>query len=331
MVKQPRWKKLTSLFLAVILAELLFAPAMQAADNSGQGLELSPPVIELQADPGQVVKGSLKLRNITKADLIAKPRIDDFGAKGEDGQPQILLDETEATRYSLKYWVTTIQSLRLAPGKIEDIGFTITVPKNAEPGGHFGVIRFTAQPPDLEGTGVALSASIGALVLLRVSGPITEQASLLDFQSGSKSRQGTFLPSTFFEYGPITFNERIRNSGSVHVKPTGTIDIYNLFNRKVDSIAVNSAAGGNILPDSVRRFDQEWKKTWLFGPYRARLNLTYGSAATALATKDIVFWVLPWRVILIILLGLLVLFFALRIAIKRYNDYIIRQATRSRR
>ena len=330
MVKQPWWKRITSLLLVAILAELLIAPALQAADNSGQGLELSPPVVELQADPGQTITGQLRLRNITKSDLIAKPRIDDFGAKGEDGQPQILLDETEATKYSLKYWVTAIPSLRLAPGKIENIPFTIVVPKNAEPGGHFGVIRFTAQPPDLEGTGVALSASIGALVLLRVSGPITESSSILDFSTGIKSKAGSFLAGTFFETGPVWFVERIRNSGSVHVKPTGTIDIFNIFNTKVASIAVNDKPGGNILPDSIRRYEQDWGGKWLFGPYRARLNLTYGSAKTALVGKNIVFWVLPWRLMLIILIGLIILIVGLRQAIKRYNAYIISQARKSR-
>jgi hypothetical protein len=329
MVKQPWWKKIASLLLVALFAEILIAPSLEAA-GSGQGLELSPPVIELQADPGQTVTGTLKLRNITKSDLIAKPRIDDFGAKGEDGQPQILLNETESTRYSLKYWVAPIPQMRLTPSTIQNVSFTISVPKNAEPGGHFGVIRFTAQPPELEGTGVALSASIGALVLLRVSGPITEKSELAEFGVGTVDRNGTFTSANFFEYGPVNFLERIRNTGSVHVRPQGTVDIFDIFNRKVASIAVNDKPGGNVLPSSVRRYQQEWNKRFLIGPYRARMNLTYGSGGTALTSQSIVFWVLPWKLLLISLLALLVLLFGLRIVIKRYNAYIIRQSSKTR-
>jgi hypothetical protein len=66
--------------------------------SSGQGLEISPPVIELAADPGQTVTASIRVRNVTAGQLIAKGKADDFGAgTDESGQPKLLLDETGAT------------------------------------------------------------------------------------------------------------------------------------------------------------------------------------------------------------------------------------------
>jgi hypothetical protein len=318
--------------IAIVAMQFSGIASAATATNSGQGLELSPPVIELKSDPGQQVTAQIRLRNITKSDLIIKSRIDDFGAKGEDGQPQILLDETQATAYSLKYWVEPIPNLRLAPGNITTLTVKIDVPKTAEPGGHYGVVRFTAQPPELEGTGVALSASIGSLILLKVSGATKESAAVLTQTTNHVVKIGADKSLTlgavesFFETGPIGFTERIRNDGSVHIRPTGTLDIYNVFGKKVASLPMNDKPGGNILPASTRKFELAWNKKWLFGPYRARTNLVYGANNTALVGKYIVFWVIPWKLILVVLLIIALIVFLARIGLKRYNQHIINQA-----
>jgi len=237
-------------------------PTPDAAGSPGQGLEISPPVIELSADPGQTVTASIRLRNVTKGELIAKGKADDFGASSdESGQPKLLLDETGETRFSLKYWVQGVADLRLAPQELKTSVISIAVPANAEPGGHFGVVRFTAVPPSLEGTGVALSASVGALILLKVSGAITEKVTLAEFstlQGGKKS--------SFFSHGPVDFLVRVRNEGSLHEKVQGTIEVKNWFGKKIGSVVVN-AKGGNVLPDSVRKFQQTFGEKRLFGHY----------------------------------------------------------------
>ncbi len=310
---------------------LLVATTATAADSgsAGQGLEISPPVIELSANPGQTLTTNIRVRNVTKGELIAKGMADDFGAgSDESGQPKLLLDETGATRYSLKFWVQGVPDLRLAPGELKTNTIKIVVPANAEPGGHFGVVRFTAVPPNLEGTGVALSASIGALILLKVSGTITEKVSLAEFSTSQTIQKGKDLVTkkgSFFEHGPVDFLVRVRNEGSVHEKVKGTIDVMSWTGKKVASVAVNDK-GGNVLPDSVRRFEQRLENKQLFGYYTAKLELNYSNGKTL--TGKIGFWVIPWKLILLGLVGLIVLWFILKIALRRYNDHIIAQARR---
>lgn len=299
------------------------APTGVASGSPGQGLEISPPVIELTADPGKTVTANIRVRNVTKGELIAKGKADDFGAGAdESGQPKLLLDESGATRFSLKYWVQGVPDLRLAPQELKTNVIRIAVPANAEPGGHFGVIRFTAVPPSLEGTGVALSASVGALVLLKVSGTITEKVSLAEFatlQDGKKK--------SFFEHGPIDFLVRVRNEGTVHEKVKGTIEVKNWMGKKVASVAVNEK-GGNVLPDSVRKFEQTMDEKRLFGRYSTKLSLTYADGKTLGASRS--FWVIPWKLILLVLLGLIVIVYLLRKGLKKYNEHIIAQARRRR-
>ena len=329
------WMAVTSaLYILVatsspILMGSALAATPPAVSTLGQGIEISPPVIELKADPGQSVVATIRLRNITKNDLLAKGKADDFGAKGEDGQPQILLDEKDATPYSLKFWIESVPNLRLSPQKIETVSIKINVPKNAEPGGHYGVVRFTALPPELEGiSGVALSASIGTLILLNVSGDVKNSAKYVDFYVGKQSKDGAIKKSGFYEYGPISFVERIQNDGNVHVKPIGNVEVFDIFGRKIDSIAVNDPPR-NILPASTRRFDQSWTKRWLLGRYRAVANLSYDGKT--LQTKEIFFWVIPYRMLLALLAAAIVLVWLLRKGLKSYNQYVIRQARKQNR
>jgi hypothetical protein len=307
-------------------------PSPTPPGSPGQGLEISPPVMELSANPGQTVTAVIRVRNVTSGELIATGHADDFGAgTDENGEPKILINETGATRYSLKYWVSGVPDLTLAPQELKTTVVTIAVPKDAEPGGHFGVIRFTAVPPNLKGTGVALSASVGTLVLMKVNGPVTEKLSLASFetqQGGQKPCQpGQSCkephPSSFFEHGPVDFVVRVHNEGTVHEKAQGTITVTNMLGRKVGEVAVNPK-GGNVLPDSVRKFQQGLASNRMFGYYTAMLKLTYAGGKTL--EGKLSFWVIPWKLILIVMLLLVVLFLLGRIGLRKYNESIIRKA-----
>jgi hypothetical protein len=142
---------------------------------------------------GQTVTAELRVRNVTKGELIAQGRVDDFGAGGdESGQPKLLLDETNDTRYSLRHWVRGVPDLDLAPLELKKAIISIVVPANAEPGGHFGVVRFTAVPASTQGvTGVSLSASVGTLVLLKVNGQVKDHLTSR-FSSWQKNMRDRF-------------------------------------------------------------------------------------------------------------------------------------------
>jgi hypothetical protein len=311
------------LLLGLAAGSSIFLGSVHAADqvSAGQGLEISPPVIELKAEPGQTVVANIRIRNVTQQEVIARGQVNDFTAGGEEGQPNIKIDGNEVTSHSLRPWVKSVPDLRLAKLELKTVAVAIEVPKNAAPGGHYGVIRFTATPPDIETSGVALSASLGTLVLVDVAGSKVEKASFATFLVEHEGR-----PGTFFEAGPIGFVQRIKNEGTVHIKPVGTVEVFDMFRRKVATLDVNKDAN-NILPDSIRRFEQTWQQKFLIGRYEATMNLTYGAGGKTL-TKSVVFWVVPWKLILLILVLLTVFIFVIRKALKNYNQRVIEKYRR---
>ena len=309
--------RLLVLFSLVILSVSFTAPAF-AQQTPGQGLEISPPLIERSVDPGQSLTLSVKLRNITTSALVTTGSIDDFVAEGEEGQPKLLIDNNgEPSPYTFKPWVKSITRLSLAPQEVKTAQVVIQVPQDASPGGHYGVIRFSAVPPELEGTGVALSASLGSLVLLNVSGDVVKNASIEELYSAQNNKK-----RGFFEKGPITLGLRLKNDGSVHIKPTGTLRVTNMLGRESAVLSVNET-GGNILPSSIRKFEQQLDKSTLFGRYKVEANVQYGGKNLS---DSITFWVIPYKLIAIILGVLVLLFVLLKNGLKKYNRYIIKRA-----
>lgn len=323
--------KMKSVVLGFSLAALLIAaavlPAQRASTQSGgspgQGLEISPALIDQQVDPGQKVTLSIRLRNITEGELIAKGQINDFTAQGEEGQPNVLLDENaEPTSYSMKAWVKSVPDLSLVPDEIKTMQIEVDVPEDAAPGGHYGVIRFTAVPPELKDTGVSLSASIGTLVLLNVSGEVKKQAGFEEFFASNKGGKGSI-----FEKGPIDLVERIRNSGNVHVKPKGEVIVKNVFGQEVAKLVVNEN-GGNVLPDSVRKFEQEFSKDVMFGRYSATAEINIGEGEVI--SQTISFWVVPYTLVGIILFAIILLVIVIRTILGSYKRRIINKAQSGR-
>ncbi len=61
------------------------------------------------------------------------------------------------------------------------------------------------------GTGAALSEEVAALILARIPGATTEDAQVLSFSP----------EKNFYEFGPVTLDLRVHNSGQLHIQPQG--------------------------------------------------------------------------------------------------------------
>lgn len=318
----------TSIFVLISILTPVMAissPLYAQSNETGQALEIGPTVINLTADPGETLNSKINLRDVSDTSLLVTASINDFTAQGEDGTPKIVLDEGEDNPYSIRSWISPITQFTLDSKELYEVPVTISVPADAAPGGYFGVVRFTGTPPDLDGTGVALSASLGTLVFIRVNGDAKEQISIAEFYTAIPEHDKTSL----FEGSPIGFVVRLKNDGNVHDQPTGTIIVKDMFGNKVGLVNVNLPPR-NILPGTIRKFEQQLDESTignkkLFGLYTAELTVTYGEGGETV-TSSLQFWVIPWKLILVAVVGLVALFFGLKALIKRYNSHIIKQA-----
>lgn len=306
------------LVLVAVFASTL--PLRAQNDGPAQGIQISPVLVELNAERDHTYTLTLTVTNVTAGTLDLTSSVNDFRAKDETGNPEILMNqEAGSSAYSFAQWVDPIPDMTLKSKESRVLKVDVNVPDNAEAGGHYGVIRFSGTPPGQTPDNVSMSASVGTLVLTRVAGDITESLELTDLFVAQNGQEGTT-----FERGPITVVERVTNTGNVHLKPTGNAVVKNMFGKTISSLQINNT-GGNVLPDSTRRFEQVLEQKNMFGRYNVEVDMAYGTTGGVLLGTTS-FWVIPYKLILLVLVLLALLIWLGRKAIKRYHQRIIRKA-----
>lgn len=314
-------KKILLLILPIValLTSVVLVKAQTTdSTSSAFGLAVSPPTMIFTVNPGEARTEKIFIENITKNKVTYYPEKLDFVAADETGTPKFVKDAESSPTYSLSKWITiSTTAITLAPKERQPVDVTISVPANAEPSGHFGAVLFGTAAPTPTTTGAAVQGKIGTLILIRVAGTAKENGVVASFTTDK----------SIYQKPPVNFTSRIRNLGNVHFAPTGEIVIKDIFGRSVDSIKVNDVAG-NVLPDSIRKFENKWEKSVLPGYYKAELLLSYGSPQKSL-TASLSFWILPWVQILIGLAILVAVLLLLVLGIKRYNRYIVSKAEKN--
>ncbi|MFZ1258566.1 MAG: hypothetical protein WAQ25_03795 [Candidatus Saccharimonas sp.] len=318
---------------ALLLVGTIVAPFAHAVttptNEKGLALEIAPPVLNFVVDPGETIKSEIALRDVSTSALIVTSEINDFTASGEEnGNPKVITDATEKSPYTITNWVSPFPKMTLQPKQLQKLPLEIKVPANAAPGGYYGVVRFTATPPDANTNGVSLAPSLGALIMVRVKGDAVEKLSVQEFYMTQQGKRGNF-----FEDIPFDFVERINNEGNVYEQPTGNILIKDIFGKPVANVNVN-AEGRTVLPKSIRKYSQVFDKaalgnTTMFGKYSAELTLNYGNKLTTKST--LTFWVIPWKLIIAGIVLLIIAIIVIRLAIIRYNERLLGRSRRSRR
>jgi hypothetical protein len=296
-------------------------------------LTLTPIRLEIAGDPGQLVVEQMTLINESSTNQTYYSSYANFEAEGETGTPTFV-----PAKDDLGTWMEVSPSVTLAPAESKIVPIKINIPKDADAGGHFAAIFWGTTPTNTAPGSVAIGAKTGMLVLLRVNGAVSEKGGVLEFATKNKQ--------TFYTSLPVSLYYRFQNSGGDRIKPAGSIifkNIFGLTSAKIDGNPVE----GNILPNSIRKFETVWQgkdgptppenqgnfftqvgyewNNFAFGRYNAELNLTYGTGNES-AVAAFSFWVFPWQLTLFLLIVLLFIFFIGRAGIRHYNNWVIKKA-----
>jgi hypothetical protein len=287
--------------IVFVFTALLFISAVSLA----KAVTVGPVKLEINANPGQTVTGTMFLKNDTAEAVTFYPSFETFT---EQNGTKVFLK----TPSDLASWFKVANVVQLGPNEQKTIPFSIDVPKNAAPGGHFAVAWWSTTPPSSNSQNVSIITRAGILVYLRVSGDIKESASLT-------------LGGPLFSVGfPLTFSVGFNNTGNVAVTPQGTLEIKSFFGNTVNSVPFNNG-GAIILPQSSNNFNLNWQSGgFYFGPYQAILTATYGESNQT-ATQSHWFFLISWNILVIILVVILLAFVLPRL-ISRYNKWVIKKA-----
>ena len=299
-------------------AQAVFAYEIQDLTNMEEkgDFVLGPGKIELWLTPGEKADKELYITNRLGKTMDFKVHIEDFKGSRDPEQTTLLLGE-EKGPYSLRdYLKPEITEFTLKHGERMILPVEISIPEDAEPGGLYGTILISNNPPkseletekDTAKGQMRLISQIGTLVFVRVKGDVVEDGFLKEVKTGK-------IEKKFYEKGPVSFAMLFENNGNVHLNPYGMVEIFNVLGKKVDEVEIKPFFA---MPDSLRLAEVKWDKGMLFGRYTALVSINRGYQ-DIIDQKSVNFWVIPWKIVLAALFGLFLIIWFFRWLIGRFE------------
>jgi hypothetical protein len=319
---------ITMATFGVLLFGLFFA-------NTAHALTLTPIRLEITGDPGETLTKQVTLINEKTLSETFYSSFANFEAQGESGTPTFVTPKDD-----LGTWMHAPESVVVPASSQMTVSFTITIPKDATPGGHFSAIFWGTTPNKNEPGKVTIGAKVGVLVLLSVSGDVKESAGLIGFATVGKK--------FFYNTLPVPFEYRFTNDGGDRIKPAGIVTIRDTIFLPADRLNANPVEG-NILPGSTRKFQFDWLKraedanyvpggavknffhkanyqfhNFAVGLYSANMKLSYGKEG--MIKKTVWFFVFPWQLLIVLIVIFTIVYWGGKKLLRRYNNYIIHRA-----
>lgn len=290
------------------------------AQNQTQikGLVLSPALQEIDAEPGQSYQIDLDIRNDTvdkTYNLIHTTNT--FEAIGEEGVP--VLKEFNSQDQQ-KTWIGYPEPIiNLEPGEAKITRVTLSVPKEASPGGYyFALIIGETGMTTPEANQVLINSRVGTLLFVNVLGDVEKQVSFDVFDLDKQ------IYDPFFD--AIQLKYKIRVTGNTFLRPSG--NIYFGTEESTGAVTLNPD-NKIILPNSARLFQtfipasyelpgflnnsrndlksasiETIKKPW-FGQKDIEAKVVFADAnqdvSQKIVRKKVIFF--PWKTLLLILMG----------------------------
>lgn len=300
---------------------LLSGSTFAQSNNTASGLRLAPLRSELIIAPGKSDTISLKVKNVSGGPVIINSEVVDF-TSNEDGSPSALPQSDKELPTSIRSFLTPPDEIELAADAEYSYKFPLEVPEDTSPGAYYGLVLFQAVPVGQEegGTGkVALTASIGHVVLLEVPGEVTEQLQVLSVKAARLTRPDAAKApvvkvGSLFSNAPNQVHINIKNTGNSFVKPFGNATISDWRGNLVSTAEINTGdPKGNVLPDANRVFIIPVTEVKGIGRFTILTNIAYGNGNEVITVKS-TFWVLPlWFVAGVAVVVALLVFGILRL------------------
>ena len=330
-----RWQQSVTIgvvFAVLGLASVWGTGAALAADPAPAtySVTTSPVSLSVTAKPGQTTASEIRVQNSGSSTQQFYLSLAKFSADGETGKASIKERGAEDDYFN---WVTfSPPSFTLVPNEWQTVKVTFAVPANAAGGYYYAVRVLREADRGLKASGgeQAYRGANAILVLLDADSPSNRrELQVINFNANH----------WLLEFLPVSFTTRIRNTGNLHVAPSGSIFIME-GKKQLAEIAFNPTHG-NVLPKSNRLFSNVWNDGFpnyleklvdgkeikdkngqieqdlhwdftqvpklRFGHYTAHLVMTYDDGHRDVPVEAFVsFWVIPWR---ILALGILIFVF----------------------
>lgn len=305
-------------FLVAVLFAFVFVPSFIQAEvvKETLGVEISndfvlePAKNEVILEPGQASEEKISIINRMDKEVTFQIQVEDI--VGSDNMfEQVKLLGEEKGPYSLKdFIIPEISEFTLQSGEKITIPVMVDLPDDSDPRGYYGALIVSSKG-DVNDSSIGSGAEgqtkivtrLGSIFLVRINGDLVEASYISDFKAVGPNKK-------FYSNHPKGFEVAVKNEGNVHLVHYGEIKIKNLFGKEVKGLPINAFFS---LPDATRYREINWPESFAFGFYNAEVHLYQGfEGENDVLTDKISFFVLPWKLIILVLVLATALFALIR-------------------
>lgn len=264
------------LLIALVLVGGAVGGGKARAEGALEEITISPTDKHYELNPGETVNDSFTILNSGQVeyDFIAYSSpysvsngnynaVYDVNAPRSDAFKWVQMDTT-------KWHATVRQTI--------NIPFTIRVPANATPGGHYGIL-FAETQPDGDTTGIARKKRIGMILYIKVKGDAVNEGSIKKIST-----------DWFYSHAPITAKVSVQDTGNTDFIAKTKMTVTDLFG----NVKYAMPQEYNILPGTNRDIMISYDTPPWFGLFRVKVEATVLGNTTTHETYVFVapFWLI---------------------------------------
>ena len=295
---------LYAIAVPVILGTVLFAPMVSAASEV---LTITPTTTTPVINPGAVYSGNFQVINQGNTSYPVEIYAAPYSVKTEaytpdftpvPGQPNIV------------NWIQfSVSQATVQPNQAITVNYSITVPKNTQPGGYYAV-AFAQTHTAKSAAGVVINERVGEIFYIQVAGPVPKSGQLLTWNT------------SFFQVPPITSTVRLEDSGGLNYASNIQVVVRDIFGTPKYTLTTLK----EILPHTIRKITVQWAQTPSLGLFKVNGSVTVLGKSQPLPTEYVLVMSSTVRKITIIVV-IILLVIAITLPVLRRN----RKSKRSKR
>ena len=250
-------RAIAGLFLGLLFVVTVSNAAL--AQTPTESITISPVAKRYTFDAGETKRDKLTIVNDGETDydfiVYARP----YYTASTSYEPVFNSDRANADSYK---WVQFDRTkFRIKAGEKIDVNYTVRVPDNAAPGGHYGVLFAETQVSTQTEDAVAIGRNrrVGSIIYATVNG---------DYKVGGSIDS---VRTSFFQTGkPLTSNSFVSNSGNTDFLANVRLEVKSIFGKTKFTDTKEYA----VLPDTTRDIEMKWSKSPIFGLYKAETSVS---------------------------------------------------------
>lgn len=316
-----------SYILVFFSTSFLLAYFQKTYSQVDSKITVSPAVVDKRVRPGNKVSFSVKITNNRPDPKTYYVFASTFSATGDESGKPAFQDTVTGPTSMINWFEFPIKSVALSPGERKEIPVTVSVPASVDAGGYYGAIIFSEQNPAIDKRFVVgVTEEVGTLVLLSIEGLVKEEGKPLDVTAAS----------TVFTSLPVTMNMRFENTGNVHLKPTGLVEVFNVLGEKEATLQINPGFN-STLPKSIRKYEILWNPEKYFGLiprmglYRAEPVVLYGTTGVTQKMPSFTFYLLPKKFVGTFVGGFVIFCLVVYGFLRYYRSSVIKTYSKKRK